>query len=92
MVGELPKTHSDNHYFDNGGLWIKVPGGHTHAESGCTDDIKLFIKFFTTCGIVEEVLTDNRTNFISVTVTELFYSLGVKHHMSAPYHLQTNGM
>ena len=46
-----------------------------------------------TCdGVLKEILTDQRTNFTSKLLAELYRLLHVKAVRTSPYHLQTDGL
>lgn len=50
------------------------------------------VTLFSRHGILEEILTDQGTNFISSLLRELYRMIGVKAIRTSPYHPQTDGL
>ena len=54
--------------------------------------VKCLIDMTARVGILEEVLTDNASNFVSKTMREYCTTMGIEQINTSPYHPQTDGM
>jgi len=90
IVGPLPRSRSDNHYV----LVIcnyatrypeAVPLRCIDVENVAEELIKLFAQ-------VQNILTDQGSNFTSKLLMELYRLLRVKAILTSPYHPQTDGL
>ncbi len=53
--------------------------------------IKALVKFFSTFGLTKIVQSDQGSNFLSKLFKQVLQSLGITHHVSAPYHPESQG-
>ncbi|CAN6552168.1 unnamed protein product [Malus baccata var. baccata] len=66
------------------------------AKATCTNDSRVvadFIKtnIFSRFGMARVIISDGGSHFCNQTIAALFKKYNVKHKVSTPYHLQTNG-
>lgn len=93
IVGPLPRTRSRNKY-----ILVVCDYATRYPEAVALKSIdaehvaEALITLFSRVGVVEEILTDQGTNFTSQLFAELYRLLHVKAVRTSPYHPQTDGL
>ena len=92
VVGPFQRMKRGNKYIltmlDHGTCYMKaVPLPRVDARTTCDTLLETFSRF----GVPEEVITDNRSNFVADLTTCLLEKLQCLHIRTSPYHPQTNG-
>ena len=93
MVGYLPRTDRGNRYI----LTIvdyatRYPEAFALPSQTAEVVADALMEFFSRVGIPDEIISDQRTNFMSALISQLCDTLGVKKIKSTPYHPETNGL
>ena len=94
IVGPLPISSSGNMYIlvivD---YFTRYGEGWPMADTETVTIIRILIDvIICRYGLMEVMVSDRGTPFVSVIAEHLFKALGIKHHKSAAYHPQANGL
>ena len=91
--GPLKKSRIGNNYIlvamDYTTKW---PEAFALKNTTAETIVDFLIELTTRVGIQEEILTDNRTNFMSKVMKQFCQTTGIHQIKTSPYHPQTDGM
>lgn len=91
-VGPLPKTKSGNQYLLTMMCTAtRYPEAIPLRSLKTHGIVKALVKFFSTFGLPKCIQTDQGTNFMSRIFAQVMTELGVNHHTSSAYHLESQG-
>ena len=93
FAGPLPRTQRGNHYI----LTIcdyatRYPEAIALPSTDACQVARELVAFFARVGIPEEIFTDQRSNFMSTLLGEVYHLLQIKRIRSMLYHPQTDGL
>lgn len=93
VVGPLEKTQAGNHFI----LLVcdystRYPAAFPLRDITAKQIAYALLQLFSRVGIPSEILTDQGTNFLSITLKQVCQLLGIKSSRTTPYHPQMDGL
>ena len=93
IVGPLPRTKRGNQFILTFCDYAtRYPEAVPLPSVEAPRVAKELMSIFSRLGILEQILTDQGTNFMSATLEEVYRLLQVKRIRTSPYHPQTDGL
>ena len=94
LIGLLPLTKNNNRYIvvviDYGTKWAEA---RAIPDAAATTIVPfLYEDIICRHGFPKEIISDRGTTFANELIRTLCQNYQIKHHLSAPYHPQTNGL
>ena len=90
IIGPLPRSRSGNKYIlvvcDYATRYPEAMAIHSIEAERIAEEL---VKLFARVGVLEEILTDQGSNFTSLLLAELYRMLPIR---TSPYHPQTDGL